>query len=941
MNADKHIRLGRQRNLGGYGFGVSAQPNGNPPYKLRAWRSDLIALAVLLLLDLILLWPGLLPGKVLMPLDVLTLFRPWRHMELPAPLHNPLPTDVVDIIYPTRHFAAESLRQGQFPLWNPYTFSGYSFVGNFQAGLFYPINLFFYLLPASLTAVANDLDLILHLFLAGAGMYFYMRTIDCSPLASLGAGIVFMLNGIFVVWLEWHTILSTGVWLPFVWAFFEMALRRRRWLYFLLAAVALTLLLVGGHPQWMMYGVLALGLYFVFRIAWPSPATRRWTLMGAVLLTALGFALAAIQLVPAIEYLILGHRSTLPYSEVIRHGMWPRLVVYLLPDFFSNPTRGGFWGPENFAESTVYVGILPLLLSMTALLVRRDRFTLFFTAMCLFALLLAAGTPLYYLVYPLPGFSGLRVDRLIYLANLSLSALTGLAIEGMARTARVKRPFVGRNGIPPYAIGMCALLLICIAAGYSWHYRAELSARWDDPRMQVYYQIAVFAFFVLLSSGVLILRWAGRISSRAFPVVALVVIAGDLLRFGMGYNTVSPVSLMYPPTETVRFLQADPEPYRIVTLRRSHALRANTGLVPSIADAAGYNYAAPKRYVELMNAANGAPVMWMKRHILLEDYRSSLLDLLNVSAELWVPADVPDVAQLSTGGTVSIEPDRSYEQALVMQEAGLHRVDVWLAEGQPATGTLRLSLYTDRGPEPVAHATVELAQATDEPLKFYFSALSNRLGRHFRFRIEAETPETKASLQASDTGDLRFASYYAPYDGLVFESLAEDTRVYLNDGYLPRVFVTHRVEMVPDPPAVLARLSDPNFDRRGTVILEEAPPPEHRLPEDVPTGDGDVAEVVAYRLNRVSIRTHTSSPGYLVLADSHYPGWRATVDGQKTRIYRADYVLRAVYLPPGDHEVLFSFWPTSFILGGLISTIALAALVTLLAIDIARARKER
>lgn len=901
-------------------------------FRLGEWWRDLAALAMLLLLVLAFLWPGLLPGRVLMPMDALSLFRPWRGMVLSSPLHNPLPTDVVDYVYPTRHFAAGSLRQGEFPLWNPYLFGGYPFVSNLQAGLFYPPNLLGYLLPKSLAPAANDLDLVLHLFLAGTGMYFYLRTIGGSRLAALAAGGTFMLNGVFVVWLEWHTILGTAVWLPFVWAFFELALRRRRWVYVLPAAGALALLLVGGHPQWMMYGVFGLGLYLAFRVVWPTSAPRWRAVADASLLLALGFSLAAIQLLPALEYLRQGHRAALPYDELARFGMLSRLIVYLIPNFFGNPVRGDYWGPGNFAEDTAYVGLLPLLLSLVILAVRRDRFARFFVALTLFSLLLAAGTPLYRLVYLLPGFNGLRMDRLIYLTNLAFSVLTGLAMDGLAQA----RPRHWQQAL--LGVGVGILLLLAVTMGYGWHYRADLLSRWGEFQSQG----VVFVSFLFLGGGLIASRWMGRIGSCAFRMTAIGIIIADLFRFGTGYNTAVPSTLIYPSSETVRFLQADPEPHRIVTLSYSPALASNTGLVFRLFDATGYDNTALKRYVAFMTAANGGAVMIMDRHIFLDDYKSPLLDLLNVKyvvtgAELWAPVDVPDTAQPLADTIVVLEQSQRYEQTVVVQNPGLHRIDVWLAEGQSATGVLLLRLHTEPEGQQIAHATADLSSSAEgEPIGFYFSPMPNRLGRQFRFSVESATQETTASLQASSVDGLRFACYNAPYDGLVFESLAEDTRVYLNEGYFPRAFVAHRVEVVPDGNAALARVAAPTFDLRDSVVLEEAPPPAHELPADTPANGKESVEITNYQLDSVTLQARTSAPGYLVLADVHYPGWRATVDGQETHVYQADYVLRAVYLPAGSHRVQFFFRPTSFLVGASVSAAALVVFAVLLAVSCTR-----
>jgi uncharacterized membrane protein YfhO len=74
--------------------------------------------------------------------------------------------------------------------------------------------------------------------------------------------------------------------------------------------------------------------------------------------------------------------------------------------------------------------------------------------------------------------------------------------------------------------------------------------------------------------------------------------------------------------------------------------------------------------------------------------------------------------------------------------------------------------------------------------------------------------------------------------------------------------------------------------------------------------------------NQLVIRVQTPSPGWLVLSDVWYPGWRARVDGDTSLIRRANYLFRAVRLEAGEHEVVFSYTPWSFYLGSLASLMA-------------------
>ncbi len=77
----------------------------------------------------------------------------------------------------------------------------------------------------------------------------------------------------------------------------------------------------------------------------------------------------------------------------------------------------------------------------------------------------------------------------------------------------------------------------------------------------------------------------------------------------------------------------------------------------------------------------------------------------------------------------------------------------------------------------------------------------------------------------------------------------------------------------------------------------------------------------------MTVRTGPGPAGYLVLADVWYPGWRCTLDGRETPLYRANYLFRAAAVPAGDHEVIFSFEPASYRRGRTLSLAGLGVVV--------------
>lgn len=82
--------------------------------------------------------------------------------------------------------------------------------------------------------------------------------------------------------------------------------------------------------------------------------------------------------------------------------------------------------------------------------------------------------------------------------------------------------------------------------------------------------------------------------------------------------------------------------------------------------------------------------------------------------------------------------------------------------------------------------------------------------------------------------------------------------------------------------------------------------------------------------NKVSVHVESSSPGWLMLADVWYPGWRAKIDGEQAPIHKADYLFRAVQVPAGAREVVFIYQPVGFYLGLGVSLLAWTSLGFLL-----------
>ena len=132
---------------------------------------------------------------------------------------------------------------------------------------------------------------------------------------------------------------------------------------------------------------------------------------------------------------------------------------------------------------------------------------------------------------------------------------------------------------------------------------------------------------------------------------------------------------------------------------------------------------------------------------------------------------------------------------------------------------------------------------------------------------------------------------------------------------LPRAFLVHRFEVVPEEGALDA-MQRHRFDPNKEVILEQAPTGITLPAEGAAQGS---ASVVSHNASEVVIQTESDTDAILVLTETFYPGWIAKVDGERADILRANYVFRALPLSAGKHEVSFRFRPQSFFVGAAVS----------------------
>lgn len=532
------------------------------------------AAAVLALLAGVFLAKPLTQWRYYAPTGILQSSALFRVEGGRPPATNPVVHDPVSQMHPFLAFNRAELRAGRLPLWNPYNGHGTPHLANYQSAVFSPFSLPFYLLPwrAALLVAAFAkllaLGFLTWLFLRAAGLGFW---------GALLGGTVYAFCGWSVVWLQWpHS--GAAATLPAALWTAERAIAaagRRRllgWLAALAATVGLGLL--AGHPETVFFALLLTGAYAAARLArvsrrtgWRPAALTGAALAGAV---ALGVGLAAVQLVPFVEYLresaVYANRGTQHELHALPVELAP---LAAFPNLLGNPSRA-YYDPVlrdglNYNEANShYAGLIALLLAAVAVggwRRHRSRRVLFFAAVAVAWVLYAYDVGgLGRLAGRLPGFGLAVISRSQPVWLLAVAFLAGFGLDRLT-ARRVARAGGSPGGPRAAAVLLAAGLLLAAALGGAWALlgwaAGRPGSRVETARARSFAgeHVARQSAGLAVAAGALALAASrrrrglppGRLG-RAVPAVAVLlafVETGYLLR---GYNPTIDGRFFYPET---------------------------------------------------------------------------------------------------------------------------------------------------------------------------------------------------------------------------------------------------------------------------------------------------------------------------------------------------------------------------------------------------------
>ncbi len=449
-------------------------------------------------------------------------------------------------------FAWETLLHGRLPLWNPWVGMGAPLLANYQSAIFYPpywsLLLIYAIAGVKWMSWSISGVVVFHLIWSGLGTVKLLEELELGKLAQVVGGLAFSLSGYLIARASFLSINAAAAWLPWI-LLYSLRLIKGKKKAFWALSIVMAFQLLAGHAQTAWYSILLGGIWVSF-LAVKNHLVKiknkkAWHFIYKYILAGLlGAGLSAIQLIPTAEYLLQSQRSgEYGYVEAMTYSFWPwRFLTLLVPNLFGNPATGNYWGYGNFWEDAVYIGLLPILITVGIVIrsilgqSKSDRgkkenyqrgIIAFFSSIVFISFVLALGSNTFlfpFLYRHIPTFGTFQAPtRFSLWAEIALAVLAGMGIDQLTQV----------SGKRKYWIRLAAAGCVAVigAALIGWKFLIDVKTTFFIP-------IGVAGIFGL-GTALLILYQPDRDKILKFKIwngLVIFLVAVDLIIAGWGLN---------------------------------------------------------------------------------------------------------------------------------------------------------------------------------------------------------------------------------------------------------------------------------------------------------------------------------------------------------------------------------------------------------------------
>ncbi len=787
-------------------------------------------------------------------------------------------TDTIAASYPMQVIGMKDIFKYHYmPLWNPYIFSGMPLLASFSFHVLYPGSWIYFIFSQKF---ATGYLYIIHFILMGCFLFAFFRQIGLSKQASFVGGLIFMSapHLVTLVYPGHGGKIYTMTWLPLALLFLDRALDGEFLFNIALMGLFVGLMFYGGHIQIMFYCGITLVLFLVMRLAADSRSRGwKWALKGIggfVFAFGLGTLLYAAVLIPAFQYKKFTERgqggtmtSASSYQFATSFSMPPEDMLYTI---MHDPFGWGKdYGPTVPTIEPTAPWLARLLGTTTDRIFYRGRMGLKLSLDYFGVLGVVLG----------------RIGALFRRSRctwffLGMGVLTGfLALGGFNPFYYYIYKYVPGFSIfrIPYAIMILSPICGSVLAAHGMQYLLDYKARTaldgkTKSKAKAAHRSGRDPLFYFITAG----------------AAVLVFVLGTALYWNSDIFGAVNRWLDHQWVRDMLWGEFDDAPERLSYFIKNMFVFSFV-LAVSLALLAIYRKG------------------WLNRKYL------TLIVSVIIIADLW-PVDWSMIKTVPVSELDSV----FYKQTPQIKALEADKDKPFRVFAPNLNNFLLI-----RGIESLTgyHAA---------PLEYYMNTvdsitLNNSILDllNARYLLLPKQPEYDFSAIPDPAARKEMMDRYELLDN-------SDCYFYKRKINLPRAWLVDRLIKVDDTEQALGIISDPRFPPFDAAVVSGNGKLDFYIN---PSADlaGQSVRVTKYTPDEMDINVSAPANSFLVASEVWYPGWKAYVDGVRTRIYRTDYVLRGIPMPKGNHKLALKFSPGTYHIGVALSLMALAFIASVFA----------
>lgn len=777
--------------------------------------------------------------------------------------------DLSHITAPIEDIFARYQAAGEIPIWAREFQAGFPLTANgFQSFFYLPHLLLRIWLPG---IWLTNISLLLHIWLAAAGMWLLLRQHKfSSPVATLGV-LFFASSGYFIGRVTLPHLFFPATWIPLIlWALFRLW-RQPNIANAALFAVIYAAQIFSGHIQMAIYTGMMIGIAALI-LSLRNIRPVLW-LLGAAFTVWL---LTAAHILPTQELLPLSRRAAPTTQEEAFDVSYPpqHLLTWLKPDYFGRGLT--YHGAKNEPELMMYFGVSGLLLGLTGIMNKktwREPLGRASLGVIFVGVMLAGGeySPVFRWLHSLP-------TPLAHLANpgraIIFTHLGWCILATYGAAWLLARRILSTRSL--YALAGVAALELYIAG---WPVNPVVpAAAWAKPP----------AALAHLPARVEAPRTYSQTHIIAHPDTDYSPTVGPKLQLGFRYTqTLIPQRDVITGVDAQLTWDGRPAQAGYIKLAVKNAdgqlLRESNLAGAAISDQRSTHFSFTplpmdvNQPFQLEFSANYDSIHAPHLKIATDPN-------FNPTGKLTPGKNVDAIVEL-VYTQAPIDLDRELLLPLLGESFGIEMV-----RGHLTLQSMRMYKYLYELGERGDFVGEKLVEHRDMLDRLSVGSLVSSYPEH-----RSITGLPKLTLVNKLPAGQR------------------DVHVYKNNQAYPIMGFARQVISVPDPDTA-----------RHLLVAGQVPPDavvaeSFTAPSDLAADKQPSLELIQ-RTSRVTrLRTRSTSPQFLIVRDAMFPGWQAAIDNQPTQIYYIDSLFQGVAIPPGEHEVILQYHSKPFIIGAWLS----------------------